>query len=140
MKRFVLSLVCLILSVVIYQASYSDAEEYDFPEEARIASGNYDDHAGDVFFRLYMMGRLRDATPVDDPAYQAIEKRYRELSDLAENRIYRAIKGTSHTHHWIESRSGVKFCKWCGIYAVQHINGEWLLVGRDAIWIGAEPR
>lgn len=44
------------------------------------------------------------------------------------------------SHRWIESAKGTKFCERCGIYAIQHVNGEWMLVPRGGRWIGAEPK
>jgi hypothetical protein len=43
-------------------------------------------------------------------------------------------------HRWIDSAKGTKFCEKCGIYAIQHVNGDWMLVPCRGRWIGAEPR
>lgn len=37
------------------------------------------------------LGKLRDATPIDDPEYEKIKKQHREASDLAMKAVEKAI-------------------------------------------------
>ena len=46
---------------------------------------------GDLNELVSHLGKLRDATPVDDPNYEKITRQYREASDMALKAVERAI-------------------------------------------------
>jgi len=45
-----------------------------------------------------------------------------------------------HHHIWVESQPGIKFCERCGVFVVKHINGMWIMIPRESIWMGEEPK
>lgn len=149
MRRFYIFTVSMILAIAVcVQAEVTPEKraEYERLEKALVGGGTaaiiQDATPAGCFDRIKIVNgkEVKDCWGAMRPAGRDSKWECIPLSPNEAPECYGNTYLSPCSHRWIESAKGTKFCERCGIYAIQHINGEWMLVPRGSKWIGAEPK